>query len=92
MVNVINISQLNPTSYTELTEFLINMLNWAIGISAILTVIYLVIAGYKLIMSMGDDKKIAAATRSLIYSVVGMIIVFLAPSIIQFVLNNLLGE
>lgn len=87
----IDILQLNPTSYSDLGVFALELLNWFIGIAALITVIAVIIAGFKFILSRGDDKKIQEATRALIFSVLGMVLVFLSPAIIKFVVDNFLG-
>lgn len=89
MENYLN--KINTVTYTDFAGFLIIILNWAINFAALLAVIMIVAAGFQYIMSMGDEKKITAANRSLIFSLIGMILVFLAPSVIQFIIDNFLG-
>ena len=90
-MEVIDISKIDTVSYVDFASFIIELLNWAINFVALFAVIMIVVAGFKYIVSMGDEKKIAAANRSLIFSLLGMILVFLAPSVIQFILDNFLG-
>ncbi len=90
-MEVINITKIETVTHTDLAGFVVELLNWAINFAALFAVIMIVVAGFQYIVSMGDEKKIAAANRSLIFSLLGMILVFLAPSIIQFILDNFLG-
>ena len=87
---VVDLSPLVGTSYENLQEFLYFLINYAITISAIVAVVSLIISGFKYILSFGDDKKIKAATSSIIYSLVGLVLVFIAPTVIKFVINTLL--
>lgn len=88
---MIDILQLNPTQYTDLTQFILNLINWAIAFAVLLAIIGVVVGGFRFIFSMGDDKKIQSATRSLIFSILGMVLVFLSPAIVKFVITNFLG-
>ena len=87
---VVDLSPLVGTSYENLQEFLYFLINYAITISAVVAVVSLIISGFKYILSFGDDKKIKAATSSIIYSLVGLVLVFIAPTVIKFVINTLL--
>jgi len=42
-------------------------------------------------LSMGNPDKVSKASKSLGYSILGLILVFLSPTIIQFVLRQILG-
>jgi type IV secretory pathway VirB2 component (pilin) len=86
-----DINRIETVSSSDLAAFIIEMLNWAINFAAVLAVIMIIVAGFQYITSMGDEKKIANANRSLIFSLVGMILVFIAPSVIQFVIDNFLN-
>jgi len=88
---IIDLSKITTITHTDFAGFVIGIFNWAINFAALLAVIMIVAAGFQYITSMGDDKKIAAANRALIFSLIGMILVFLAPSVIQFVIDNFLG-
>lgn len=88
----VDLSPLMGTSYENLQEFLYFLINYAITISAIVAVLSLIISGFKFILSFGDEKKIKAATSSIIYSLIGLILVFVAPVVIKFVINTLLNS
>ena len=86
----VDLSPLVGTSYENLQEFLYFLIDYAITISAIVAVVSLIISGFKYILSFGDEKKIKAATSSIIYSLIGLVLVFVAPVVIKFVINTLL--
>ncbi len=88
----VDLSPLLGTSYENLQEFLYFLINYAITISAIVAVVSLIISGFKYILSFGDEKKIKAATSSIIYSLIGLVLVFVAPVVIKFVINTLLNS
>ena len=86
----IDLSTLSVTGYGDLSEFVISLINFAISFSVLIVVISLVITGFKYIFSMGDEEKVKEATRSLVFSLLGLVIVFLSPTIIEFIINEVL--
>ena len=66
-------------------------LNFFVGFSALIAVALLVVAGYNFITSMGDPDKVEKAQKGATAAVVGMIIVFLARVIVEFILKITLG-
>lgn len=51
-------------------------------------VIMLIISGFRYVTSGGDSSKIAGAKNTLIYAIVGIVVVALAQFIVQFVLDR----
>lgn len=86
----LDINILNNTGYEDLAEFVVFVLNFAISFSVVIAVISLVIAGFKYILSMGDEDKIKSATKALTYSLLGLILVFISPRIIEFIIERVL--
>jgi type IV secretory pathway VirB2 component (pilin) len=80
----------NPTNYENLSEFVVNIVNVAIEFSVIIAVVALIIAGFKYILAMGDEAKIEDATKSLVFALVGLVIVFLAPLIVEYIVSTVL--
>ena len=79
----------NPTTHESLSAFVEYILNYAVGLSVLLAVIALIVAGFKYIFAMGDEDKVKGATKSLVFAIVGLAIVFLAPLVVQFVVDQL---
>lgn len=59
------------------------------GIMGAVAVLIIVIAGIKFIISRGDPQAIATARRAILYSVIGLIVLVLAFSIVSFTINVL---
>jgi len=87
----VDISNIQGVNDIELAQFVIDLINWLIGLAAVLSVVMIISSGFQYIFSFGAPKKIGKATSSLIFALVGLVLVFLAPTVIQFVLNNFLG-
>jgi hypothetical protein len=70
---------------TKVIRFALDTLSIAAGIIA---VIMIIISGLKYITSQGDSSKAASGQSSIIYAIVGLVIVALAQVIVQFVLTQ----
>jgi type IV secretory pathway VirB2 component (pilin) len=81
---------INPVSFESLDEFIIHLVNLAISFSVLIAIAALIIAGFKYILAMGDEEKVESATKSLIFAIVGLVIVFIAPLIVEYITNTLL--
>ena len=87
----INMDVLNNTGFADLSGFVQGFLNLAISLSVVIVVASIIISGFKFILSMGDEEKTKDATRSMAYSLLGLILVFISPAIIEFVIQNILS-
>ena len=63
----------------------INILSVVAGVAA---VIMIIVAGLKYITSGGDPSQVGSAKNTLIYAVVGIVVVAIAQSIVAFVLDK----
>jgi len=63
----------------------INIFSVFVGIIA---VIMIIVGGYRYITSGGDSTKVTSAKNTLLYAIIGLVIVALAQVIAQFVLNK----
>ncbi|HJQ09227.1 MAG TPA: pilin [Candidatus Saccharimonadales bacterium] len=63
----------------------INIISIIVGIAA---VIMIMVGGFKYITSGGDSSNLASAKNTIIYAVIGLIIVALAQAIVQFVVKT----
>lgn len=63
---------------------IVNIISLIVGIAA---VIMIVIGGFKFVTSGGDSNAVKSARSTIIYAIVGLIVVLLAQVIVRFVLN-----
>ncbi len=82
------LDSLNYTSFDNLTDFLSNIIQFAMTFAVIIAVVAVLVAGFKYITSAGDSEKVKSSTQSLIFALVGLVIVFLAPTLIKFILDK----
>ncbi|MEO8105469.1 MAG: pilin [Candidatus Saccharibacteria bacterium] len=70
---------------TSLANSIVNILSQIVGVLAVIMVIW---AGFKYITSGGDSNKITSAKNTLIYAIIGLVIVALAQIIVHFVIST----
>ncbi len=75
----------NDTSVTTIANKVVNIFSLVVGAIA---VIMIIVGGFRYITSGGSSDKIGSAKNTLIYAIVGLIIVALAQIIVHFVLNR----
>lgn len=63
----------------------VNLFSIIVGITA---VIFVILGGFKYITSGGDSGKVGSAKSTLIYALVGLVIVALSQLIVRFVLTS----
>lgn len=70
---------------TGVIKTIVGVLSWVIGVVAVIMVM---ISGFKYITSGGDSNAVSSAKSTLIYAIVGLMIVALAQFLVHFVLNT----
>ncbi len=63
-------------------------LNLFSAIVGIISVVMIIIGGIRYITSGGDSSKVSAAQNTVLYAVIGLVVVALAQIIVQFVLKK----
>lgn len=76
-----------PEGVLDIVIFILNSL---VGLSVLIAVIMIVVSGYMFITAGGDAEKTKRAGNTITAAIIGMIIVFLARTIIVFIIENIL--
>lgn len=63
------------------------LINFGTGFAALIAVIMIIVAGYKFITSAGDADKIDSAQKTLTASIIGLVIIFIARLLVEFVVK-----
>lgn len=74
-----------PGTITGIARTVLNILSVLVGVAA---VIMIIIGGFKYIISSGDSGNIKSAKDTILYAIVGLIVVALAQVIVKFVLHK----
>lgn len=70
------------TNLNTLLKQIVNIFSAVVGVAA---VVMIIVGGLRYITSGGDSSKVGSAKNTLIYAIIGLVIVALAQIIVQFV-------
>jgi hypothetical protein len=72
----------NGVSLSSVVKVIVNILSLIVGIVA---VIMIIVGGFRYVTSGGDSNNITSAKNTILYAIVGLVVVALAQFIVQFV-------
>ena len=79
-------------SEQNLTAMIGTILNIVYGVIGIVTVIMIILGGVNYATSQGDSTKVKKAKDTIMYGIIGLVIVLLAFAITNFVLSGITGN
>jgi cytochrome bd-type quinol oxidase subunit 2 len=74
-----------PNNINSVLKFAINLFSLVVGVAA---VIMIIVGGLKYILSQGEGSNTASAKNTILYAIVGLVVVALAQIIVVFVLKK----
>jgi hypothetical protein len=74
-----------------LGAYLMGFINLGLALVGIVAVIFIIYAGIKLIIARGDEKEAETAKMTILYAVIGLVIIGLAAAIVNTVLGGING-
>jgi hypothetical protein len=80
-----NINDEASEGVNDTVNLIINIFSWIVGVVSVIMIIW---GGFKYITSGGDAGSVTSAKNTILYAIVGLIIVALAQIIVKFVLGN----
>ena len=69
-------------------NLIVNIINWVMGILGFVAVIAIIIGGVQYMTSTGDPGKVKKAKDTILYAVIGLIIIIFAAAIVNFVIDG----
>lgn len=76
----------SESTINSLIATIINLLSIAVGV---ISVIMVIVGGFKYVASNGDQAGVTSAKNTIMYAVVGLVVVALAQVIVNFVLSEI---
>jgi hypothetical protein len=73
------------TNINNIIKTVINVFSWVVGVVA---VIMIIVGGFRYVTAGGDSNNVSSAKNTIIYAIIGLVIVAMAQFIVQFVLNK----
>jgi hypothetical protein len=74
------------TQINNIVHTIVNLLSAVVGIVA---VIMIIIGGFRYITSGGNDTSVTSAKNTILYAIIGLVVVALAQLIVRFTLGKL---
>ena len=71
-------------------ELVISIINWTLGILALIAVILILIGGFRWMTAGGNEEKVESAKKTLYAAIIGLVIILAGWGISVYVINNLL--
>jgi cytochrome bd-type quinol oxidase subunit 2 len=73
---------------SQLTNVIRNIINLFSIVVGVVAVIMIIIGGFRYVTAGGDSSNVSSAKNTIIYAVVGLIVVLLSQAIVRFVLEK----
>ncbi len=70
-------------------NFVTTLLNIVFGIFGAVALLFIVLGGFRYVISSGDPKNTAKAKNTIIYALIGLVITLSATAIVNFVAKKL---
>lgn len=73
------------SSAKKIIKFVITVISFLAGVIA---VVMIIVSGFKFVTSNGDSNSLSSSKKSLIYAIIGLLVVAMAQIIVKFVIKN----
>lgn len=60
------------------------LINWALIFAGAISLIFFIIGGIQFLVSSGDQKRVESAKKTMMFAIVGIVLIFLSFAIINF--------
>ena len=77
--------QEGTTKVNDLITTIVNIFSIIVGLISVVMIIY---GGFRYVTSGGDSNNVSSAKNTIIYAIIGLVVVALAQFIVQFVLDK----
>lgn len=74
---------------TDIKETIVKVINWALGFLALIAVIFVIVGGFRIMMAGGNEENVTKGRKTIIYAIIGLVVVFFARVIVGLVTSNL---
>ena len=75
-----------------LDNMIINIINAILGVVGLIAVVMIILGGISYMTSAGDSSKVKKGKDTILYGIIGLVIVGLAFAIVNFVISNIINK
>ena len=76
---------LDPTKFPNLASVVTNLMPILYAVAGVILFIFLILGGFDYLTSMGDPKKAESGKNKITYAILGFIIIFITPWLVQII-------
>lgn len=77
----------NPLGTSDFQALITKLLNVVFSIVGLVAIVMIVYGGFQIMISGGEEKKYEQAKKTITYAVVGLVVVILSYSILNFIVS-----
>jgi amino acid transporter len=74
---------------TNIGDFIVSMINGVLFFLFVITLLAVIIGGFSWILAMGNEEKVGKARKTILYAIIGMIIIISSYAIVATVTGNI---
>jgi hypothetical protein len=71
--------------YCSATQLILAVINFALGLSGVVTILFLVVGGFWYITSAGNEEQTEKGKKTIINAIIGLIVIILSYTIVRIV-------
>lgn len=79
----------SPTGSTSFGDLIVTVINALLLFAGAVAVLFLIVGGFRYVVSAGNPDQVEGAKKTILYAVLGLIIIFVAFLAVQVVQNAL---
>ena len=81
----------NPLLEFEPSNIMANIINTLLVWGGAVALLFIIFGGFRYIISMGNPESVEKARNTVVYAILGLVLIFLAYLIVAYLLDDLLG-
>ena len=89
--DVPDIGGIDAGSDDTIRQSVLDVLERVLNFMALIAVIFIVVAGIRLVVSQGEEQEKDKAKKTIIYVIIGLVVILIASAIVSFVSDTLVG-
>ena len=83
------IPDVGGTGTGDIRTTILDILQTVLSFMALVAVVFIVVAGIRLVVSQGEEAEKDKAKKTIIYVIIGLIVIILAQAIVDFVASQI---
>lgn len=79
----------NPVGNPDLGQVLVNIVNALLVFAGAVAVLFLIIGGFRYVISAGNPDQVEGAKKTILYAILGLIVIFIAFVLVSLIETQL---